>query len=125
MMHRKLLVFLCSQIFGRSTVMAAVALGLAVPLVLGVPQSLAAGKTVNTKNLAGVPAKLRPALGRTVRQLAVQQGRRVPAADLPVTPEELNLACGDWLMWWVEDDNGNIEEGSVKVECDGNEILLR
>jgi hypothetical protein len=116
---------LARVVFGRSLVMAAVALGLAGPFALGVPQSLAAGKTVKTKNLAAVPARLRPALSRTVRQLAARQGRRVPTANLPVTPEELNLACGDWLLWWVEDDKGNIEEGSVTVECDGQDIPLR
>lgn len=111
----------------RPLIAVALMFGLAAPATIQPQPSFAAGKTVKTKNLRSVPSSARPALMRAVQQLATQAGRPPPAAqDIP-TSSEMELICGgdEWLVWWTEDENGNVEDGSVQAACgDGTEIKI-
>jgi len=106
---------------GSQLATAALIFGLAAPIAIQSQTSSAAGKTIKTNNLSSVPSSARPALMRAVRQLAARAGQPGPMAqnqDIP-DPQEMNLICGgdDWLVWWDEDANGNIEDGSIHAAC--------
>ena len=47
-----------------------------------------------------------------------------PAGEQPYYELYLNALCGDWLIWWEEDADGNFVPGTAIVECNGEEIPL-
>lgn len=87
-------------------------------------------RTTNRDGMVQIPKEV-ALLGMAIRLADSQQSSfdKAPApspspAALP-SSDELDLVCGnDWILSWLEDENGNVIPGSTELYCGGTVIPL-